>query len=345
LILGATGYGFYSLFNSKDKGFLLALDWIIFDEASQVPIPKALLSLIYGRGNYLFLGDENQLPPIVMGTCDDEGNKEDGKHGVRFSDAILSNIRNQYPACHQVTLNTTYRMNREICAFPSKIWYGGVLVPAPGVDRARLRLNPVREDYKDPFGAGRLFNHILDPEKPVTLVLIDHQGCSQQSDEEADLLAALACRLICGHGFSPDRMAIITPHRAQNNEILKRLGKMISDQGLTANTASDRGLTPKGFPFPLVDTVERVQGAERDLIFFGLTASDPDHLTSEFLNNPNRLNVAMTRARKKLIIVGSRAFFSMIPHTEALLAKNSCFKQLLSHCRERNAVFSEYSPE
>jgi hypothetical protein len=79
LILGATGYGFYSLFNSRDKGFPLALDWIIFDEASQVPVPQALLSLIYGRGNFLFLGDENQLPPIVMGTYDDEENGEDGK--------------------------------------------------------------------------------------------------------------------------------------------------------------------------------------------------------------------------------------------------------------------------
>lgn len=346
LILGATGYGFYSLFNSRDKGFPLALDWIIFDEASQVPVPQALLSLIYGRGNFLFLGDENQLPPIVMGTYDDEENREDGKDkengkdGVRFNGSILCNIRNQYPGCHQVILNTTYRMNREICAFPSKIWYGGELSPAPGVDRARLYLDPVREEYKDPFGDGRWFNRILDPEKPVTLVLTDHQGCSQKSDEEVDLMAALACRLICGHGFPPDRMAIITPHRAQNNEIRKRLSKMISDTGLTSNMASDRGMTPKGFQLPLVDTVERIQGAERDLIFFGLTTSDPDHLTSEFLNSPNRLNVAMTRARKKLIIVGSKAFFSVIPHTESLLAKNSCFKQLLSHCRERNAVFS-----
>jgi len=101
----------------------------------------------------------------------------------------------------------------------------------------------------------------------------------------------------------------------------------------------NRGPTAKGVQLPLVDTIERVQGAERDVIFFGLTASDPDHLTSEFLNSPNRLNVAMTRARKKLIIVGSKAFFSMIPHTESLLVKNSCFKQLLAHCRETNVVF------
>ena len=90
---------------------------------------------------------------------------------------------------------------------------------------------------------------------------------------------------------------------------------------------------------PLVDTVERVQGAERDVILFGLTASDPDHLLSEFLNSPNRLNVAMTRARTKLIIIGSRAFFSALPDSESMLIKNSCFKQLLTHCREQNAVF------
>ncbi|MFU8768613.1 MAG: AAA domain-containing protein, partial [Desulfotignum sp.] len=340
LILGATGYGFYSLFNSKDQGFPLALDWIIFDEASQVPVPQALLSLIYGRKNFLFLGDENQLPPIVKGSYGDSGDREDLKHGVRFTDAVLTHIRNRYPADHQVTLDTTFRMNREICAFPSKIWYGGLLNPAPGVDRARLRLDPVREEYHDPLGAGRWFGQVLDPEKPVTLVLTDHQGCSQQSDEEADLLAALACRLICGHRVSPDRMAIITPHRAQNNEILGRLSKMISDTGLTPEgMSSERGLTPNDILLPLVDTVERVQGAERDIIFFGLTASDPDHLTSEFLNSPNRLNVAMTRARKKLIIVGSNAFFSVIPHSEPLLAKNSCFKQLLAHCREKNSVF------
>ncbi|MDT8378861.1 MAG: DEAD/DEAH box helicase [Desulfotignum sp.] len=347
LILGATGYGFYSLFKSKDHGFPLALDWIIFDEASQVPLPQALLSLIYGRGNFLFLGDEHQLPPIVMGNYDDKENsadeegRKDGKQGVRFSGSILTHIRNQYPACHRVTLSTTYRMNREICAFPSKTWYGKVLAPAPEVDRARLCLDPVREGYHDSLGDDGWIEQILDPERPVTLVLTDHQGCSQQSDEEADLLAALACRLICGHGVSPDRMAIITPHRTQNNEILKRLSNMISEKGLIPKEMTpDSGLNPKDFLLPLVDTVERVQGAERDLIFFGLTASDPDHLTSEFLNSPNRLNVAMTRARKKLIIVGSKAFFSVIPHTEFLLVKNSCYKQLLSHFRERDAVFS-----
>ena len=52
VIVGATGYGFYNLFNSKNNQFPQALDWIIFDEASQVPVPQALLSLIYSKGNF-----------------------------------------------------------------------------------------------------------------------------------------------------------------------------------------------------------------------------------------------------------------------------------------------------
>jgi len=94
---------------------------------------------------------------------------------------------------------------------------------------------------------------------------------------------------------------------------------------------------------PSVDTVERVQGAERDIIIFGITSSDPDHLLSEFLNSPNRLNVAMTRAKTKLIVIGSRAFFSVIPDSEIMLGKNACFKALMDHCEEQDAVCSAES--
>ncbi|WP_321493037.1 DEAD/DEAH box helicase [uncultured Desulfobacter sp.] len=330
LILGATGYGFYSLFNSRDKDFPQALDWMIFDEASQIPVPQALLSLIYCRGNFLFLGDVHQLPPIVMGNYDppapDENENDDQ---LRLNSSILANLRNLYPEGCQVTLDTTYRMNKELCQFPSKTWYHNRLCPAPSVGNARLCLDVPDEKYNstedDP-----VLGDILNPEQPVTLVLTDHQGCAQQSDVEADLMAVLTRCLILGHRLSPDQMAIITPHRAQNNAILQRLGNILASHHPPARDNTY---------LPLVDTVERIQGAERDVILFGLTASDQDHMSSEFLNNPNRLNVAMTRARKKLVIIGSQAFFSLIPDSEALLAGHCCFKQLLAHCRVQNAVF------
>ena len=320
LILGATGYGFYNLFNSKNKDFSPALDWVIFDEASQVPVPQALLSLIYSKGNFLFLGDVNQLPPIVLG---DYGEYLKEPDGLLLNRSIMTNFLNIYPESHQETLNITYRMNKEICAFPGRTWYKNMLHPAPANAHARLALNkPLHRIIINPESTYQ-YDEILDPAKPIVLILTDHQGCFQRSDMEADLMSTLAHRLIVDHGLSSDQMALISPHRAQNNAIIKKLGDEM----------------PENLQLPLVDTIERVQGAERDVIIFGITSSDPDHLLSEFLNSPNRLNVAMTRAKTKLIIIGSNAFFSIIPDSESMLEQNSCFKQLLTHCQKQNSVF------
>jgi superfamily I DNA and/or RNA helicase len=63
------------------------------------------------------------------------------------------------------------------------------------------------------------------------------------------------------------------------------------------------------------------------------------------LNNPNRFNVAITRARHKLVVVGSRALFAHVPHAEAALQANTCFKAYYSLCRERGALFRWPAPE
>ncbi len=139
-------------------------------------------------------------------------------------------------------------------------------------------------------------------------------------------MAKLAHRLITFNGISPDKIALISPHRAQNNAIIKKLGELLPNN--------------EKLCLPLVDTVERVQGAQKDIIIFGITSSDPDHLFTDFLNNPNRLNVAISRAKTKLIIIGSKAFFRAIPGSEKMLAKNSCFKALLDHCRKEKTVYN-----
>ena len=67
LILGATGYGLYRLFDSRNGHFPRYFDWIVLDEASQILVPQAALSLVYGKGKAIFLGDVKQLPPIILG--------------------------------------------------------------------------------------------------------------------------------------------------------------------------------------------------------------------------------------------------------------------------------------
>jgi len=309
LILGATGFGLYQLFDSRTGTFPAFFDWVIFDEASQVVLPQALLSLIYGKGQYIFCGDVKQLPPVIRG----RHAAEEGE--VSPERSILAHLLDTYPADAHVRLNETYRLNRELCALPSRLWYDGDLQPAVGNADARLA-RPVQPN-SDPLDA------ILAPEYPVTLVLADHTTDEQQSAVEVEIIVALAERLLRDDGLEAERLAILAPHRAQNNAIARCLRARLSPETT----------------LPIIDTVERLQGAERDIILFSLTTSDPDHLESLFLNNPNRFNVAITRARHKLVVVGSRAFFTRVPRTETGLLAHRCFTAYYHLCRERQSLF------
>ena len=136
-------------------------------------------------------------------------------------------------------------------------------------------------------------------------------------------MSHLAGRLLQDYGIKKEQMAIISPHRAQNNAISRALSLLL---GRVEN-------------LPVVDTVERLQGAERDVVLFGFTCSDSDLVLSEFLNNPQRFNVAITRARQKLIVVGSKTFFETVANSEKQLQANACFKDFFEFCREQNGYF------
>lgn len=307
-ILGGTGFGLYQLFEGRKGTFPQVFDWVVFDEASQMLIPQVLLSLLYGKGNFLFSGDTKQLPPIVLGD-----RKEDAM-GTHHS--ALSYLLDQYGPAHRIRLDRTYRMNDDLCAFPSHMWYDGELRAVSGNAHNHLALR--QTDPRD------LLDRVLDPTKPVVLLIADHFGHHQKADEEVEITTQLAHRLIAEHGLDADQIALISPHRAQNNATAARLAERLG------------GTNPK---FPLIDTVERVQGVERDVILYAFTSSDPASVTSPFLNNPNRFNVAITRAKQKLIVVGSQAFFSAIPQSEDALKANRCFKAFYEFCRERDSLF------
>lgn len=204
VIVGATGYGFYSLFDTQNNQFSRVLDWVIFDEASQVTLPAALLPLVYAKDNFIFSGDVNQLPPII------QGNYEEAHHQdmMKPDRSIIENFYNQYPDKFWTPLDVTYRMNREICDFPSKMWYQGALYPAPS--NADTKLGLPAPDHTTPFPLDRCCDAILDPEKPVVLVITRHQGCTVQSETEANLIAMLAFRLMT-KGIQADQMALISP--------------------------------------------------------------------------------------------------------------------------------------
>ena len=114
--------------------------------------------------------------------------------------------------------------------------------------------------------------------------------------------------------FWGERIGIVTPHRAQMSNI----------RNLLEDAA---GMLPSALPF--VDTVDRFQGQERDLIVASYTVADRDFVTSEerFILDPRRFNVTMTRARSKFIMSVSEALIQYLP-SDADVARDTAHLQL-----------------
>ena len=155
---------------------------------------------------------------------------------------------------------------------------------------------------------GGRFRAALDPQRPCVLVEVDHRGAGIRSRREAVLAAELLLRLMIHHRIEPGELAAIAPFRAQVMAIRDEMERR----------AAARAFRPKG-GFPLVETVERIQGREREAVVVSLASSDPDWLAgqSEFYFLPNRLNVALTRARSKCIVLASPLAFDARPRTLA----------------------------
>lgn len=295
LILGATGFGIYQLLEGKN--FPQLFDWVVFDESSQILPPYALLSLVFGKGNALFYGDTQQLPPVLMGNYD---------HISFPPRSILQDLISRCSSHNRLRLNETYRMNDAICQFASRNWYESQLYSAVSPKNQRLHLP------RYPLFRDRL-DEDLDPDKSMVVVQLDHEGCRQSSQEEAIWIAKAVKRLIEDYSISSDEIGIISPHRLQNNAISSALKEIL----------------PFSISYPQIDTVERMQGREFDIVIFSATVSDKETIHSPFLKDYRRFNVALTRSRKKFIFVASTLFFHSFPMTEKELSAHGPFEDFL----------------
>jgi len=163
----------------------------------------------------------------------------------------------------------------------------------------------------------------LSAEHSIVVILHDESGSQVRNPFERDLLAPIleALSSQAGHALDPERgIGVVVPHRAQRAALKEAAPSLVRIDPVTGvDTAS------------AIDTVERFQGQERTVIVVSATESDRDYLlvSSQFLLDPRRLTVALSRAKRKMILVAARTVFDIFSPDEETFAHAQMWKNLL----------------
>ena len=258
---------------------------VFIDEAGQSLEPASWIPLLRCE-RVVFAGDHQQLPPTIKSI--DAARR--GLATTLFEKGIKSQPQ-------QVSmLKVQYRMHEKIMEFSSRYFYGNELIAHESVKAHLLRPHLAPVTFIDTAGCG--YNEKQDPE---TL--------SRMNAEEASLLIQQAEVLVEDVGVPAwldegVTMGIITPYSAQVDQLHK--------------LAEASAILEPLYRYITINTVDAFQGQERDVIIISFVRSN-DKGEVGFLSDIRRTNVAMTRARKKLIMIGDSATLSSHPFYLELL--------------------------
>jgi superfamily I DNA and/or RNA helicase len=264
-------------------------DWLVIDEACQSTEPGCWIPL--ARCERLVLaGDHCQLPPTVV-------SREAQREGLGAS--LQERLMEACGPRISRRLTVQYRMHEQIMEFPSAEFYEASLIAAdsvrghrlcdlPGVASSEMTETPLR--FIDTAGSG--YDEQIEPD-----------GESRFNAGEGEMVCGQVRQLLeCG--VSAADIAVITPYAAQ----VRHLREALSSQGVD------------------VDTVDGFQGREREAVVISLVRSNREFEIG-FLADTRRMNVAITRARRKLIVIGD----------SATVASHPFYRQLLEYFEQQGA--------
>jgi ATP-dependent RNA/DNA helicase IGHMBP2 len=254
----------------------------LVDEATQATEPLTLLAFLRAE-RVVLAGDHQQLPPTVLSA-------EAAKGGLATS--LFQRLVETYGKDVHRMLEVQYRMNDALMSLISESFYGGRLRAHPEVASRTLAgvLEPEADVDAPPFlfldTAGKGFEETQEARSES----YDNKG-------EAALLLARVKRLL-SNGLAPTSLAVITPYRGQASVL----------QAALEGTGVE------------VDSVDAFQGREADAVLLSCVRSNPEANVG-FLADLRRMNVALSRARRHLYVVGDSATLGSHPFYAALVAR------------------------
>jgi superfamily I DNA and/or RNA helicase len=283
----------------------------VIDEAAQALEPACWIP-IAKSSRVVLAGDPFQLPPTVK-------NMDAARKGL--STTLIERCLDLLPG-HVHLLTVQYRMHQAIMAFSNQYFYGGVLEAHHSAAHRTLYLNDpdafeTSVSFIDTAGCG--FEEKLQESNGML-----HRNPSRFNPEEAQFLVRHLKGLLHRMGFpecweketpppGPD-IGILSPYREQVNQ----LEALVQEDGLLAPLLQNGNIA--------INTIDGFQGQERDVIYISLVRSNNKHEIG-FLQDYRRMNVAMTRARLALMVIGD----------SATIGENKFYQQFMDYCAEHGA--------
>jgi superfamily I DNA and/or RNA helicase len=335
IVVGSTWKQLYNLTKGGDwRAAAHPQKWfnlLLIDEASQVKVSHAAsyFLLLKESANIVFAGDDKQLGPIFGFQMED--------HSGGLFDCIYTYMKETHDIVPKQIIDN-YRSNDHITSWPNKRFYENKLNAIYSQKRLAVNL-PNQKPIGWPEGLlwDDSYLEILNPELPIVVLTYPPQTFTVFNPFEAQIVSALACLFrisfynsIDDTKFYEEHLGIVTPHRAQRSYIQNLLTKF---SGISANSSI------------VVDTVDRFQGQERDLIIASYTVADKDFVISEeaFILDPRRFNVSLTRAKSKFIMLISDSILEHLP-SDKKTATDAAHIQLFveKYCTTINDITLSY---
>ena len=243
---------------------------VLIDEATQATEPATLVPIVRGCRQLVLVGDHKQLPPTVISTRAEEM----GLNKSLFERLIELGVSS-------TMLLEQYRMHPCIAEFPSRQSYDGLL--KNGVTN-KNRIAPtgiIWPDFDNPVA--------FLPVEGGEIVSAD--GHSKANPTEAGWVLRIVDSLLTGEDISSSDIGVITPYNGQ----VRAINDLMESSGGLENNGKWNGIE--------VRSVDGYQGREKEVIVFSAVRSNPEGNVG-FLNDSRRLNVALTRAKRGLIVIG-----------------------------------------
>jgi len=266
---------------------------VLIDESTQSAEPECMIPLVLGCKQVVLVGDHKQLGPVIM-------NKKAAKAGLNqslFERLVKLNFT-------PIRLNVQYRMHPCLSEFPSNMFYDGSL------QNGVTTLERLRKDVDFPWPVAEMpmmFWSNLGNEE------ISASSTSYLNRTEASNVEKTVTRFLKA-GVKPADIGVITPYEGQRSYIVSTM----------QNSGSFKKELYKEVE---VASVDAFQGREKDFIVLSCVRSNENQGIG-FLSDPRRLNVALTRAKYGLVIIGN----------PKVLAKHELWHHLLVHFKTRDCL-------